>query len=146
MVKHLQAKHRDWFLLRIGSSGRSEAVRSMLAHEPAVGWSVLRLKRLHHFSLLHFKKLHFFFLFLIYYILKITPVKLLVILTLLFTCFSSLVPPPSLVLVFVKGAQAHPPPLWPFVTSFSDSSIQREFAWLELLVCLKVHTFTRAES
>lgn len=42
MVKHLQAKHRGWFLLSVGSSGRSEAVKSTLGQEPVVGWSVLQ--------------------------------------------------------------------------------------------------------
>lgn len=54
MVKHLQAKHRGWFLLSVDSSGRSEAVKSTPGQEVVAGWSVLQPNPLLHFSFIHF--------------------------------------------------------------------------------------------
>lgn len=145
MVKHLQAKHRGWFLLSVGSSGRSEAVKSTLGQESAVGWSVLQPNPPHTSLLLH--PLLNITLFLLSVCVSfcvspcfftITSVSLLVILTLpsLSSFLSPHVSPsPPFSFVFVKGAQAHPPPLWPFVTPSSDSRIQGKFVWLGLLVC-----------
>lgn len=152
MVKHLQAKHWGWFLLSVGSSGRSEAVESTLGQELAQP------------LLLHpLLNITFFLLLFVSFCPSIP----------FFHSYPSQPldhphPPPPFLLwlppcsplspslfVFVTRARAHPPPLWPFVTSFSDSRIQEnlfgwdcscglkythihaESWWVEGVVCLK---------